>query len=74
MKLRKELILNLILLIMSLSFIMIGAKCTPQWIEFQNLSRMNYILFSIVFLGIGMIFIIKPLKTMIEGIIKENSK
>ncbi len=63
----KELILLGCLLFLSFTFIMIGAKMTPQWIEFQQLSRVNYLIFSFIFLTIGVIFLLKPIKYMIIG-------
>jgi len=64
----KTLIFVGMLFIFGLSFIMIGAKCTPQWIEIQTLSRTNYLIFSFVMLLIGLLLLINPVKWMIKGI------
>lgn len=67
----KKLILVGMLLVFGLGFIMIGAKCTPQWIEVQNLSRTNYLVFSFGMLMMGFLLLITPIKWMIRGITTE---
>lgn len=66
-KKNKRIIMLGTLSLAGITFIMIAGKMTPQWLEFQELSRATYLLFSFVFLTIGMIFLIKPIKYMIMG-------
>ena len=69
----KLMILVSINLFFSFTFLMIGAKSTPQWLEFQNLNRTTYLIVSITFLGLGVAFLWLPLKYMLKGIYRKET-
>jgi hypothetical protein len=65
---RLKLLFLTLCLIMGLSFIMIGAKMTPQWLEVQSLTRTVYITGAIGFLAVGLGMLWLPIKYMLRGV------
>jgi membrane-anchored protein YejM (alkaline phosphatase superfamily) len=52
---------NLFYLFMFITFLTIGAKMTPQWVEFQNLPKEVYLTISMLFGIISGLFLYKLL-------------
>ncbi len=57
------------LIFFTLGFILVSvsSKMTPQWVEFQSLSRPVYLTISIITTFIGMLFFLKPLTLIVFG-------
>lgn len=63
----KNQIKSIILLLLGISLIIGGTKCTPQWMELQDFSRTSYLTISIILLAIGCLILYKPIVYMIIG-------
>ena len=53
-------------------FLLVGVKCTPQWLELQVFSRSSYLFIAFSFMIMGILMLVYPIIRSVNALSKQE--